>query len=237
MSDNSFPGRCYGKTKLPKPRFDLGVELEYSYAKEARSYSRKLGVYHPSSLKPKVCRRSLFYDRKGIEPKRSSSFRDRKLFKLGHVIHDGIQATLERIFPDFEGEVTVAFEPLEIYGHADGVLREEDWVIELKSIGDASYKVLVRPVKDHIYQVHCYMVALDIPRTQLLYINRNTGDMRLFRVEFDEAIWDEIVEIIRVNEEAIKNNVPPEGVNKAYTCRGCKFNYYCEPECLQETRS
>jgi CRISPR/Cas system-associated exonuclease Cas4 (RecB family) len=237
MSDNQFPGRCYSKRALPGDTFDLGIELEYSYAKEAKNYSRKLGVYHPSSLHPQACRRALYYDRIGITPKRSSSFKARKLFKLGHIIHDGIQATLEKMFPGFEPEPVIAFEALNIYGHADGVLREKDWVIELKSIGDASYKVLVKPQKKHLWQVTCYMAALDIPRTQLLYINRNTGDMRLFRVRFDVEIWEQIVQIIRETEAAVTEGVAPLGLNKSYTCRQCKFKHHCEPICLTETHS
>lgn len=232
--DIFFPGRCYSGKRLPDDRLDLSVEIDVYHRNDARDYSRTTGVYHPSSLSPGACLRELYYDRMGVQPERSNYASELKLFALGHYIHNGLQAMLKEIFPQFQPEVHISLPSLHIEGHTDGVL--DDWVVEIKSIGDASYKTLVRPKKEHLWQVHCYMAALDIPRAQVLYVNRNTGDMRLFRVRFQPEVWAQVAALIGTVERAVAAETPPEGINKSYVCRGCKFFRVCEPECLQ-TRS
>ena len=214
---------------------DVSTEIDIFHNNEAKNYDRSTGVYHPSGLTESACHRELYYDRIGADPVRSNYVSELKLFALGHYIHDGIQAALLKIFPDFKSEVRVSLPSLHIEGSADGTTR--DWVIELKTVGDATFKTLVRPKKDHVWQVHSYMSALGLARAQLLYINRNTGDTRNFRIKFQPEIWAKIEALIQTIEDAVAAGEPPIGVDKPYTCRGCKFLRICEPACLQKTPS
>lgn len=227
-----FPGRCYSRVELDS--FNIGTELDIHRVRAARTYSRKTGVYHPSSMSKSACLRALYYDRTDAPVSRAEFLKDIDLFAVGHSIHDGLGAELREAFPGIQLEVPVEMASLHLAGSADGLLR--DWVLEFKSIGDASYKALTKPKTEHVWQVHCYMAALNVPRAQIMYINRNTGQRRTFRVAFDPSIWSSITSIIASVESCVASGTPPAGVDKRYTCASCKFAKHCEPSCLK-TRS
>jgi CRISPR/Cas system-associated exonuclease Cas4 (RecB family) len=192
-----------------------------------KPWERKVGVYHPSALTR--CRRACYYDVTSVPPKPRHDAGLLALFSIGHALHDMLQKRLAEMFDDFESEVEVTIPPLNVYGHTDGVLRQREYVVEIKTVGDATYKKLVRPKKDHVIQVHCYMYALNIPRCYMLYINRNTGEMRGFVVRFRHAIWEEALTVIRYVEHYVKAETPPPREINKWTCRSCKFFHVCKP--------
>jgi CRISPR/Cas system-associated exonuclease Cas4 (RecB family) len=230
MSDkNLMPIRCLrGKQPRKNRSFNIATEFECLLENEnTKPWTRKIGHYHPSSIKG--CKRSMYYDRIGAEPRSRIHADLRMLFDMGHALHDMIQEYFSNI-DGFESEVAVEFPDLNIYGHCDGVFRNEDWVLEIKTVGETVYRTLVQPKIEHIWQIHCYMFALDIPRTQLLYVNRATGTKRLFKVEFSNEIWEEITGVIGYVEDHVERDEPPPQEIDKYKCRSCKFYHVCEPD-------
>jgi len=228
MKKDKMPVRCF-REEQPKNDRNFNIAQEFDYLLEmenAKPWTRKIGHYHPSSIRG--CKRAMYYDRIGSEPKPRIHADLRMLFDMGHALHGMVQEYLAQI-EGFEPEVAIEFEPLNLYGHCDGVFRIQDWVLEIKTVGESVYRTLVQPKTDHIWQIHCYMFALDIPRTQLLYVNRATGATRLFKVEFSNDIWDQIVSIINYVEEFVKKETPPPQEISKWTCRSCKFYHICEP--------
>ena len=219
--------RCLSNASLQDDGFDVNEIIEAQYIKENKKpWTRKTGRYHPSAMGH--CVRAIYYDRIGETPVPRIAARLRALFNLGHSAHDSIQATLSEI-GGFEAEVPSYDETLRLYGHCDGIFREEDWILEIKSIGESGFNTLVRPKKDHVMQLHCYMWCNDIPRGQILYINRNTGAKRVFKVAFDQKIWETITETIAYVESSIEAGTPPPREESYYSCNSCKFNHVCEP--------
>ena len=226
-----IPARCLNEKKLKEDReFSVLKEIErIDFESNLEPWSRKTGGYHPSSLTPTACKRALWYDRTGEAPESRIPSDLRMLFDMGHALHDMLQEKLEKEFGTFESEVFISNDDLKIVGHCDGVFRDQDWVLEIKTVGESVFKSLVRPKKEHIYQVHCYMFCEDIPRTQLLYVARATGQMRLFKIEFDNDIFQEIVDVIKTVEEFVEaGEAPPKEPNK-WVCRTCKFQHVCQP--------
>ena len=224
-----MPVRCL-REEIPENdrNFNCGNEFDYILEKEnEKPWTRKIGHYHPSSIRG--CKRSMYYDRIGTDPVERVDASLRMIFNMGHALHDMIQEHYEGL-PGFEPEVAVEFPYLNIYGHCDGVFWEQGWVLEIKTVSDAIYGALVRPKVDHIWQVHCYMFALDIPRTQLLYVNRATGKKRLFRVNFSIEIWDEITNVLSHVEDHVRREEPPPQEISSYTCGTCKFYHECKPK-------
>lgn len=233
MSDWSAV-RCLSGVKLGKSEFNSKEELGALLLArdQKRSRGRKTGVFHPSSF-GKSCRRAVFYERTGHEGTRIVHRADDLfMFAQGHALHDIIQDAFNSI-DDFLVEVPVENEALQIYGHCDGLFYKEQWVLEIKTIGDASYKVLLKPQKAHLLQAHCYMYCLDVPRVQLLYVNRNTLQTRCFRVGFDPDVWSTILEVINYIEDYIAKGEEPPREESKYHCRRCKFVAICNPECLK----
>ena len=227
----SIPERCLAEKRL-KENAEFRVEKEIAridFESNNEPWTRTTGAYHPSSLSPGACLRALWYDRTGEQPESNIPSDLRMLFDIGHALHDMVQSKLEKEFDDFVSEVSVKHEALHLVGHCDGVFREKDWVLEIKTVGESVYKNLIRPKKEHVYQVHCYMFALDIPRTQLLYLNRANGNMKQFIVDFDNEVFTEIANLIKSVEVFVeKNETPPPQPNK-WVCRSCKFQHVCKP--------
>ena len=223
------PVRCLDGL-IPKNdrNFNCGTEFDWVLEMENKKpWTRKIGHYHPSSIRG--CKRSMYYDRIGTKPVERIPADLRMLFNMGHALHDMMERYF-KVIPGFESEVAVEFAPLNIYGHCDGVFREQEWVLEIKTIGETGYQTLVRPDISHVWQVHCYMFALNIPRTQLLYVNRSSGAKRLFKVEFSMDIWNEIVGVLDYVEGHVKRNEPPPQEVSKYSCGTCKFYHECKPE-------
>tara|TARA_B100000131_G_scaffold45449_1_gene40638 strand:- start:12025 stop:12747 length:723 start_codon:yes stop_codon:yes gene_type:complete len=226
-----IPERCLREDN-PEPdiNFDVKNELErIDEESNKESWSRKTGVYHPSSLHPNACKRAIWYDRIGEDPESRIPPDLRMLFDMGHALHDMLQTKLEKEFDSFKAEVPVASEELNMFGHCDGVFRDEEWVLEIKTVGESVYRNLTKPKIEHVYQVHCYMYALDIPRCQLLYVNRATGAMRNMKVHFQTSVWEKVCEIMKFVEDHVKEgSEPPRQISK-WVCRSCKFLHACEP--------
>ena len=188
---------------------------------------RKLGVYSPSSIRG--CKRALYYSRIGVEPELNWDDEMLALFRLGHIIHDMRQRDFAILYPGFVPETPVCIEELGIAGHSDGVFVNEVWNLEIKTVGDSTFKSTTSPKKDHKFQATCYMKALGIPRTLFVYINRNNGQEEVYPYSFQPEIWDEIVEIVTGVESKVRAGVPPEKEVSAWKCKRCPYLHACQP--------
>lgn len=232
MQVDPQPGRRCLSGELPEENrsFDVSELLDDLIRQEMRGpWTRTTGVYHPSSLSPGSCKRALYYDRTAMPPRPQHSGSLQAIFDEGHGTHHIIQSRIKRGHAGFEEECHINIESLKISGSTDGVFQNEDWILEIKTIGDAGFSSLVRPKTEHVWQMHPYMFARDIPRAQLLYVNRNTGAKRSFKVYFDVKVWDQIKLLIAEIERHVERQEPPEPIDDAYQCRGCKFKYVCKP--------
>lgn len=228
MTESKMPLRCLREQQPKKhANFDVSELIDSILeAKRAGPWHREIGVYHPSAIHG--CKRALYYDRIGIDPKQITAYSMEQLMEVGTHIHHMVQEWLSE-HEGFEPEIKARFKELHISGSTDGVFRKEDWVLEIKSMGNASFNSLTKPKPEHIWQVHIYMWCFDIPRAQLMYINRDNGKRRLFKVRFTNTIWDQIAEVISYVEECVEKNEPPPHEASKYTCNMCKFKSICKP--------
>lgn len=229
MSEIWSPLRCLTGATLPPSDMRVDEELKFLLEKQAKfDQGRKTKVYHPSAVGG-PCRRVLYYQRIGAKEYRTHWARDEFMFAQGHAIHDIAQKAFNRV-EEFVSEVTLSNEDLGLYGHCDGIFTKSQWVLEIKTIGDASYTTLLRPLKGHIAQAHCYMYCLDIPRIQFLYINRNTLETRCFRVQFDLEVWKPIEAKLRKTEAEVLAGIETPREGAKYECGRCAFALVCRPE-------
>jgi CRISPR/Cas system-associated exonuclease Cas4 (RecB family) len=229
------PHRCLREEKLPENDFNISYEWERILEEENKKpWTRKTEADHPSSLGmcagSNGCRRAIYYDRIGTPPKEQVPAHMRMIFSMGHALHDMVQAKIEDDFDDFKAEVKSEFPALKLYGHCDGIFAERDWILEIKTCSNDVFRKTVRPKKEHVWQVHCYMFCHDIPRCQLMYVNRANGSTRTFQVEFENDVWDRIVEIIEYVESFVEKGEPPPQEPSWFSCNSCKFNYTCNPD-------
>lgn len=215
--------------EVKESSLDVGDLLSrlVSAANAKSATARERGGYHPSALAG--CTRALFYDRistpKVLAKQDASSL---EIFELGHAIHERLQLIFKE-HAGFQKEVPAVVKELEITGSMDGVFTKEDWVLEIKSIGSSGYSQLVRPKEAHVIQLHCYMAAARIPRAQLLYVNRDNGAKRTFRVHFSQETWDKIVAKINEVEQRVRDNDVPDREPDFFQCKVCPFAHICRP--------
>ena len=224
------PGsRCLREENPAEHRyFDVSERLDRLFYEELQGpWLRSMGVYHPSSLSLGTCRRALYHDRIGTLPRPSHRSYLQSIFDEGHGTHGIIQERLRKGHVGFHDECRIDIPDLHIAGSTDGVFDLEDWLLEIKTMGDAGFSALVKPKKEHIWQLHPYMFARDIPRAQLLYVNRNNGRRRNFKIYFSVEIWNQIKQLVTEIEDHVARQDMPPKTDKVYECTSCKFQFYC----------
>ena len=157
------------------------------------SKNRRHTHYHPSGDCLK-CQRLLYYERDVTAPpmREEPDAHLQKIFKMGDAVHAMLQAWFSAWndldgFPECKGnEVRIPDNPYSIGGYIDSVIRfpgaDTDTIIELKSISDYGFKSLSSPKPAHKLQVGCYMMAQELPEAIVLYVDKNTCDMKEFLV-------------------------------------------------------
>ena len=229
MTEIIDPIRCMREEKLDDDGFDIQEHINILLERKNKErWERTKNIYHPSSIRG--CKRALYYDRVGLEPKQRIPADLRLLFDMGHSIHDMLQSLIAQGGEEFSSEDRAVFEPLHLGGSCDGVFRARDWILEIKTVGESVFRSLVKPKEDHLWQIHCYMWAFDIPRCQLLYVNRASGRMRNFKVSFSNEVWEKVTDVIQLVEGYVEQENPPPKEPNRYMCGTCKFFYECKPD-------
>ncbi len=226
---NELSQRCINEVELPNEDFDVVELITYYLIKEINKPRKaKPRPFYPSSFGNR-CKRSLYLHRTGAKSEEKTSIKNKLLFMAGDANHEALQDLLKN-HKGIKIEESVKIPSLDISGRVDGVFTSEDWVLEIKSVGDATFRSLVKAKQDHIYQTHCYMWGFDIPRGQILYVNRNDGTLRKFDVKFSNEVWSEIVELVAEVDGHVEREEPPPYEPIDYICSGCKFfEISCDP--------
>jgi len=189
------------------------------------------GWIHPSSIGK--CRRGVYYELMDAPGEMVDEADERKLPEVGNAIHRMVQEwiTARTSAKEFTSETRMRFPAFKFSFRCDGIFVVKDWVLEIKTISDSAFTALQVPRPQDLGQVHCYMYTLDIPRCILLYVNRNTGEMKEFKVYFSDKIWrDKVLAVLAaVYEHRDKGTRPPRPKSK-YECERCKFRRHCEAD-------
>lgn len=170
------------------------------YEVDDRPYNRSVADvrkthFHPSGDCLK-CPRLLYLER---DPEHVSEVQEDfgpktlRIFKMGDAVHAMIQAWFAAMdsvegYPDLVGnEYRFVDEKYNVGGFIDSVVKfpgsDAPVAIEIKSIGDYQFKLLKSPKAAHKMQVGTYIMELDAPFGIVLYMNKNTSEMKEFRVD------------------------------------------------------
>lgn len=94
-------------------------------------------------------------------------------------------------------EPSILIPELGIVGHCDGIIDRGDgpWVMDIKTIDPDRFKALTEPSMSYIYQVHCYMMGLNIRRSIILYVDKSSNmanPTKEIKIYFDPTVEEEI---------------------------------------------
>ena len=238
--EGHYASACLSHTGKPAANADYSLVsyIRFSRGDDAKTYDRKIGCYHPSAVSLEGCNRALAYERLAVPPRpvpRTHGF-GVNVFDLGDAIHDAIQGRLSKVTgvhgQRFHPEVEINYPPLGLYGHCDGVFGQ--LVVEIKSVSKNIFKGLKAPMASHIRQLHCYMLALDIPYGVILYVCRDNGEFREFPVHFRADVLARIATTIHNIEAHLRRGVIPDQEPNSFICSRCKFLYTCKPDLAKD---
>ena len=102
-----------------------------------------------ASYASKRCDRQLFYALSDTPESEPLTIASAWTMGLGTMVHDALQGVMESMFPDSECEPDVDLRAVGIpgSGHADVVLRAEDTLVEVKTTGGFSFKMMATTFK------------------------------------------------------------------------------------------
>ena len=185
------------------------------------------------------CARQVSYRVEGVEPE---PFQASSLiaFSVGHAIHDLIQQALSSLHPMGHAE-----EPGLLCIHPDDAhpvhprpCEGSDWVVlgchadfateecvwEIKSM--QTYAFIKGPAPHHILQASLCALALDVPRIELVYVDKAKGDVQTYSFDdFQEAAIDEALRLARVITHKKAPKIDPG--RQHWQCRYCPFFEHC----------
>ncbi len=120
-----------------------------------------------------------------------------------------------------------------ISGRADAIvtLENELYVIDVKGINSNTFRTLAEPKPDNVNQIQLYLHFFKIPRGILLYVSKNTLELKEFFVSYDKVRCEKLIDDLKLLKTKIDVNVIPAPIPEFpgdYQCRYCQFKEVCE---------
>ena len=121
---------------------------------------------------------------------------------------------------------------LTVAGSTDPAICDTDTgdviaLTEVKSTGSIGY--VDEPKRMHKMQLHAYMNALGITDGYVIYVDRdNLLDPKVFEVEFDEDVWQTVVDwVSETLPYAMEGKLPPADAPEGWMCKYCEYANRC----------
>lgn len=201
------------------------------------------------------CLRRLYYSRHDWDKAEPNDDRLQGTLETGTIL----EPVIERIVSEVGGASTPPFRVVgtqtttndkllkeyQISGTIDGFVQEKTengWttlgVVDIKTMSPNvypqinSYDDLCKYSWTRRYrgQLMLYALAHNIEDCFILAVNKaNLFDMKFIHFKVDMAYCEELLKKAETVNEAIKTEIPPQGINDPDECPTCKFYSFCNP--------
>ena len=198
------------------------------HEKEKNGHKTEKGVYYPSALGS--CLRKQYYTYtlgERVSPE------ELVIFATGKGVHETIAkafgevATIEKEEENISLEISPA---IKLKGRIDLLIADYDgkkYLIEVKSTS----KTPDTPFEEHVMQLQVYMHALNYEEGFILYWNKVTGEIKVFKVTKNEETLKTIFERVKKLDYYVTKNIPPEPEailkGRFWECEKCHFLELC----------
>ncbi|MBI4358989.1 MAG: PD-(D/E)XK nuclease family protein [Candidatus Nealsonbacteria bacterium] len=176
------------------------------------------------------CARAVFFKFKKA-PRGEMEARVLRMFEHGDYIHRLILSTLFSLGLVRASEINVPTQQI-ISGRADAILTWENelYVLDIKSINSFLFKNLLQPKEENLDQIQLYLHFFNIQKGILLYVNKDTQELKEFVVISDRARAEKLLQDLQALKTKIDGNVIPARLadfpsNKE--CQFCQFREIC----------
>lgn len=178
------------------------------------------------------CPRSIFFKFKKA-PKEEMEARVLRMFDHGDYIHQLIMRSLIAIrdVRVITAEVDIA--PQEIVsGRADAILSDKKdlYVLDIKSMNSMVFKNLEEAKEENINQLQLYLHFFKIPKGILLYVNKDTQELKEFIVNYNQKTAESLLKDLADLKMKIDSNVIPSRIlayPDDWQCKYCAFREVC----------
>ena len=176
------------------------------------------------------CARAIFFKFKKA-PKEEMEARVLRMFDHGDYIHRLILNTLFSLGLVRSSEINIP--PQEIVGgRADAILSfdRELYVLDIKSMNSMVFKNLDEAKEENINQLQLYLHFFKIPKGILLYVNKDTQELKEFVVQYNPTITKDLLNNLSNLKTKIDSNVIPSRIPSYpdnWQCKYCAFKEIC----------
>lgn len=154
-----------------------------------------------------------------------------RMFDHGDYIHRLILNALFSLGLVRSSEISIPPQTI-ISGRADAVLSFENelFVLDIKSINSMLFRVLNQAKEENVDQIQLYLHFFKIEKGLLLYVNKDTQELKEFLVNYDQTRSEKLLKGLEGLKIKIDENVIPARLanypgNKQ--CQFCQFREIC----------
>jgi len=178
------------------------------------------------------CPRSTFFKFKNV-PRKEMEARILRMFDHGDYIHQLIMKPLLSIreIRVVASEVNIPPQEL-ITGRSDAIISDgkELYVLDIKSMNSMIFKSLEQPKEENIDQIQLYLHYFKVPKGILLYVNKDTQELKEFSVSYDKGRVNYLLKDLQDLKTKIDSNIIPDRIPiypKGWQCQYCQFKEIC----------
>lgn len=176
------------------------------------------------------CSRSIFFKFKNV-PRERMEARILRLFDHGDYIQMQILNTLFSLGLVRASEINIPPQEL-VSGRADAIitLNNDLYVVDFKSINSMLFKKLEEPKEENVNQIQLYLHYFKIPKGILLYISKDTSELKEFVIKYDPASARILLKNLETLKAKIDKNIVPERLADYpdnWQCQYCQFREIC----------
>ena len=204
---------------------------KYYLDKEKRAGNKEQANFYVTDAGK--CPRVLFFKFKNA-PKKEMEANILRLFDHGDYIHKLIMKTLveAKEVRVVASEVNIPSQEL-VFGRADAIISDGRnlYVLDIKSINSSAFKYLTKPKEENIFQLQLYLHYFRIPKGILLYVNKDTQELKEFLVDYNQTLSQNLIDDLKSVKAKIDKNIVPARIPdypNNWQCRYCQYREICE---------
>jgi CRISPR/Cas system-associated exonuclease Cas4 (RecB family) len=176
------------------------------------------------------CTRATFFKFKNV-PREKMDARVLRMFDHGDYMQMQILSTLFSLGIVRASEINIPPQEL-ISGRADAIisLGNELYVVDFKSMNSMIFKNLSSAKEENINQLQLYLHFFKIPKGILLYINKDTLELKEFIVNYNPTLTQALLKDLSVLKQKLDTDSVPQRLPdypENWQCQYCQFKEIC----------
>ncbi|KPJ73018.1 hypothetical protein AMJ48_02630 [Parcubacteria bacterium DG_74_1] len=176
------------------------------------------------------CPRATFFKFKNA-PREKMDARVLRMFDHGDYMQMQILSTLLSLGIVRASEINIPPQEL-ISGRADAIisLGNELYVVDFKSMNSMIFKNLSSAKEENINQLQLYLHFFKIPKGILLYINKDSLELKEFIINYNPTLARTLLEDLSALKNKLDKNIVPQRIPDYpdnWQCQYCQFKEIC----------